>query len=134
MKIVIRYFFKTLRLLIGPPLLLGEWLTTPRGVVRTPEAQEKVNAETAKLALYQFRTCPFCIKVRKEIKRYSLEIELRDARGNAEHRQALKQGLGKIQVPCLRIEKGEGEVVWMEESAAINRYLQQRFGLLEEEK
>jgi len=31
-------------------------------------------------------------------------------------------------VPCLRIEKADGAVEWMYESADINRYLERRFG------
>ena len=65
MRWLIRSFFKTLRLVIGPFLLLGEWLTAPKGMVRAPEAQARVDAACRQLALYQFRTCPFCITVRQ---------------------------------------------------------------------
>jgi len=75
MKPVIRAFFKTLRLVLGPVMLLKERLTQPKGVQRTPEAQAIVDQQCQRLALYQFNTCPFCIKVRQEMRRLSLPIE-----------------------------------------------------------
>lgn len=40
-----------------------------------------------------------------------------------EHAQALMQGGGKTQVPCLRIEQSDGQVEWMYESNDIIQYL-----------
>ena len=54
-----------------------------------------------------------------------LDIPLRNIHKNAEYKQQLEEGGGKVQVPCLRIEKeGEG-VSWMYESDDIIRYLGQ---------
>ena len=83
MKPLIRAFFKTLRTVLGPFMLLKERLTQPRGVVREPALQTTVNLQCQNLALYQFSTCPFCIKVRQEMRRLSLPIEQRDAQHNA---------------------------------------------------
>jgi glutaredoxin len=123
MKWFFRVFFRTIRLLLGPPLLLWEKLTTPKGVQRTPEAQAAMDAKTAALALYEFRTCPFCMKVRRNIARHSLSIERRDAQHDAQHREALAQGGGEVKVPCLRIDESDGRVTWLYESDAINTYL-----------
>ncbi|MCA1978232.1 MAG: glutathione S-transferase N-terminal domain-containing protein [Thiobacillus sp.] len=128
MKSLIRLFFRTLRAVLGPFLLLGNWLTQPRGIQRSAEAQAAVDARTAKLALYHFPTCPFCLKVRRTMRRLSLDIELRDARADAHHRAALIAGGGKPQVPCLRIEGDDGRVSWLYESDAINAYLEREFG------
>ncbi len=128
MKIIFRTFFKTLRIVLGPFMLLGEAVTQPKGQVRTPEAQQQVDLQTQSLALYQFRTCPFCIKVRQEMRRLSLNIELRDAQKNPQHRAALLQGGGRIKVPCLKITDAQGNSRWMHESADIIQYLRQRFG------
>lgn len=126
MKWLMRTFFKTLRLILGPFLLLKERLQAPVGLVRSPEAQQEVDRQCRELALYQFRTCPFCIKVRQEMRRLSLNIELRDAQHDASHRNALTQGGGKGSVPCLRIhEKGHNR--WMYESSDIIAYLRERF-------
>ncbi|MGD8547305.1 MAG: glutaredoxin [Thiohalophilus sp.] len=127
MKWLIRYFFRTVRLIMGPFMLLYEVLTTPRGIQRAPEQQEAIDMQTRQLALYQFRTCPFCIKVRRTIKRLSLNIELRDARNDPVHRTALLEGGGQIKVPCLRINEEDGKERWLYESNEIIDYLQRRF-------
>ncbi len=128
MKPVIRLFFKTLRLILGPFLLLGNWLTQPKGIVRPEAEQRAVDARTRKLALYHFPTCPFCLKSRRVMKRLSLNIELRDAKNNEIHRAALVAGGGKPQVPCLLITDDEGKQSWLYESDAINAYLNREFG------
>jgi glutaredoxin len=120
-------FFRTLRLVLTPFMLLGEKVSTPQGIVRLPEAQQKVDQECRNLALYQFRSCPFCIKVRKEISRLSLNIELRDAQRDPQNREDLLQGGGKIQTPCLKITDEQGNSRWLYESGDIIQYLQQRF-------
>ena len=69
MKPLIRLFFRTLRLVLTPFLLLGYWLTRPKGIVRPPAEQQAVDARTQNLALYHFPTCPFCLKTRRTMKR-----------------------------------------------------------------
>jgi glutaredoxin len=128
MKCFFRIFFKTLRAALGPFMLLWEIINTPKGVVRPAQAQQQVDQQCRSLTLYQFKTCPFCIKVRREIKRLSLNIELRDAQHNAENRAALIEGGGKAQAPCLRITDEQGNSQWLYESSAIIQYLHKRFG------
>ncbi|HEY6095102.1 MAG TPA: glutaredoxin domain-containing protein [Gallionellaceae bacterium] len=127
MKWIIRLFFRALRVILIPVVLLWEKLTTPKGMVRTPQAQQRVDEQTRHLALYQFKTCPFCIKVRREIARLSLKIELRDAQHDAGHREVLLQGGGSLQVPCLQIVDAQGHTQWLYESGDINAYLHKRF-------
>ena len=124
---MIKMFFKALRLVLNPFMLLWAKLSMPKGIVRAGEAQQKIDGECANLALYHFKTCPFCIKVRKEMARLSLPIELRDAQHDPAIRADLLQGGGKIQTPCLRIADAQGNVQWMYESDDVIRYLQQRF-------
>lgn len=50
------------------------------------------------------------------------DVELRST-SDSEHAQALMQGGGKTQVPCLRIEQADGNVEWMYESNDIIEYL-----------
>ena len=127
MRWLIRSFFKTLRVVIGPFLLLNEKISAPKGLVRSPEAQAAVDAACRQLALYQFKTCPFCIKVRQQLRRLSLNIELRDAQFDAGNRAELEQGGGKVMVPCLKITGADGQVEWLYESDRINAWLQERF-------
>ncbi|MWJ28375.1 glutaredoxin [Halomonas sp. ZH2S] len=130
MRIVIRYFFRGLRLVLAPFMLIAEKLSTPQSVERSEEEQAKVDAECENLALYQFRTCPFCIKVRKEMARLGLDIELRDAQLDPEHKKALQEGGGRVKVPCLKISHadGDGQDQWLYESDDINAWLHKRFG------
>lgn len=126
MKWFFRIFFRTIRLVVGPMLLMAERLTAPRGVVRSPAAQKAVDEQTRDLVLYQFRTCPFCIKTRRAIKRLSLNIELRDAQKDEKNRSEILQGGGEIKVSCLRIRDGD-HTRWMYESDDIIAYLTKRF-------
>lgn len=127
MKPFIRLFFKTLRLVLGPFMLLWERVSRPKPLVRAAAVQADIDLQCQGITLYQFSTCPFCIKVRKEIHRLALPIERRDAQHNATHRAGLLQGNGAVQVPCLRITNHDGKVQWLAESSAIIDYLNRRF-------
>ena len=127
MRVFIRYFFRTLRLVLTPFMLLSEKLSTPESVTRTDEEQSRADEASKNLALYQFKACPFCIKVRKEIARLGLNIETRDAQHDPEHRAALETGGGRIKVPCLKIQQEDGSERWLYESNEIKAWLQERF-------
>lgn len=120
-------FFKLLRAILGPILLLKERMSRPQGVVRTATDQASVDIASKNLALYQFTTCPFCIKVRQEMRRLSLNINLLDAQNSAENRQALLAQGGSPKVPCLKISNADGSAKWLYESKDIITYLQQQF-------
>lgn len=126
MKWFIRLFFRTLRRIIGPIMLFIDKITTPKGVQRPENEQQKLDQATKNYALYQFKTCPFCIKVRREIARQSLNIELRDAQNDPNYRQQLLQGGGEIKVPCLHITNKDGNTTWLYESDDIIKYLRDK--------
>ncbi|WP_214000775.1 glutathione S-transferase N-terminal domain-containing protein [Arsukibacterium sp.] len=128
MRLIIRLFFRLVRLILTPFMLLTEWLTTPKAIRRSEEQQAAVDAACQQLALYQFPACPFCIKVRKEIARLGLKIEKRNAQHNQQHRSELASAGGKIKVPCLRITSSPNQTSqWLYESDDIIRYLRQQF-------
>jgi len=127
MKSFFKIFFKTLRLIIGPVILFLDKITTPRGIKRPQEEQQKIDREVSNLTLYQFKTCPFCIKVKRNNKRLSLNIEMRDAQHNPTYREELLHGGGQVKVPCLKIVDEKGNDSWMYESDEIVQYLQDRF-------
>lgn len=102
-------------------------LTQGKAMARTPDEQAHVDTACEDLALYQFQSCPFCVKVRRQIHKLNLPIELRDAKNNEQFRNELAEDGGRIKVPCLRI-KENNDIQWMYESNDINAYLQQRFG------
>jgi len=117
---------KFVRWFLGRIILLLNFVFSPRGVKRSQEDQSKVNQLAESHALYQFEACPFCVKVRRSMKRQSVNFELRDAKSNQTHRAELEAGGGRIKVPCLRIEK-DGKTEWMYESSDIVAYLEKNF-------
>ena len=128
-KNCVKYPIMILKLIrngLGQLIVFLSFIYPPRRKTRSGSEQKKVDHETQKLALYQFHRCPFCVRVRRMIDRLNLSIEYRDAKNNAQHRNDLSVGGGKIKVPCLRIEE-EDRVTWLYESLAINNYLQKRF-------
>ncbi len=127
MRLFFKYFFKAAHYIIGPIILLWDFLTSPRGVVRPAELQQQIDTDTSKLILYQFKMCPFSVIVRRAVKRLSLKIETRDALREEASREQLLKGGGQIKVPCLKITDDQGNNTWMYESSDIIQYLQQRF-------
>lgn len=127
MKTFVRLFFKTLRVLLGPVMLLWELVTRPNGRVRQPALQEQVDQQCRNIVLYQYKTCPFCIKVRQEMRRLSLKIERLDAQTAGKNREDLVRGVGQAKVPCLKITDQAGNTQWMTDSGAIVAYLRGRF-------
>lgn len=127
MRLFFKYFFKSIRVLLGPVVLFVDFVTTPRGIKRPENEQQKIDQDASNLVLYQFKTCPFCIKVKRNNKRLSLKIETRDAQHNQAYREELLQGGGQIKVPCLKIVDNKGNDSWMYESDEIVQYLQGRF-------
>ena len=121
-----------IRWVLGRIILLVDFLYRPAGVKRDVQEQAALDAETAKLSLYQFAACPFCVKVRWSMRRQSINIETRDAKRNAQFADELVAGGGALKVPCLRIEEDNGSVTWMYESSDILAYLDQRFELVAE--
>ena len=116
-----------IRLFVGKIILFLEKAFSMQVVQRDADAQSKVDQETAKLTLYQFQACPFCVKVRMSMKRLGLTIQTKDANRSDEARGELLVGGGKLTVPCLKIENDSGEVTWMYESSDIVAYLEGRF-------
>ncbi|WP_397534720.1 glutaredoxin family protein [Roseateles sp.] len=127
MKPLIRLFFKTLRVLLGPLMLLKERLTRPAAIQRAAEKQAEVERQCQSLTLYQFRTCPFCIKVRQEMHRLGLPVEKRDAQHDEVARSELLQATGATKVPCLKITAHNGSIEWLGDSGKIIDYLRQKF-------
>lgn len=127
MNLFFRYFFKTLRFFLEPIILLWNKLTLPTGIQRSPHEQSEMDKKTKNLALYQFNACPFCIKVRRQIKRQSLNIELIDAQYNQQYRKELLEEGGELKAPCLKISSETGDVKWLYESNDIISYLKDTF-------
>ncbi len=121
---------KFIRWLLGRIVLFVNWLTWPKAGKRSPEQQRQVEASLQNLSLYQFHACPFCVKVRREMQRLNLPIELRDAKAAGLFRDELEELGGAVKVPCLRIEHEDGTTEWMYESSDIIAHLQSTYPLV----
>ena len=108
-------------------VLAWDALTGRRPIARSADEQARVDGETAKLALYHFQSCPYCRKVRRDIRLLGLKIEQRDIKKDPARRDELVAGGGKKQVPCLRVTEADGSARWIYESRDIGRYLAGRF-------
>lgn len=117
---------KALRIGLGQIIIFIDFITRPRKLKRSADAQAQVEREAAGLALYQFHACPFCVKTRRTLHRLNVPVALKDAKNNEQDRQTLLEQGGKIKVPCLRIEEN-GQTTWMYDSKVIIDYLDKRF-------
>ena len=113
---------KIIRWVLGRIILILDFATRPKKMDRDINDQKKLDTLLENHSMYQFHTCPFCVKVRRYLRKNSLNIEIRDARNNLEYREELKKFGGKIQVPCLRIKKSKNDIEWLYESDDIINY------------
>lgn len=115
-----------IRNLLGGFIAVIDFITRGTKLKRTSQAQQQVETELEKISLYQFFACPFCIKTRRAMYKLNLPIVKRNASQGSPYRDELLQGGGRIQTPCLRIEKDDA-VEWLYDSSEIIRYLKKRF-------
>jgi len=115
-----------IRNLLGGIIAAIDFMTRGSKLKRTAQAQKQVESELEQLSLFQFFACPFCIKTRRAMYKMNLPVVKRNASQGSPFRDELLQGGGKVQTPCLRIEKGD-DVQWLYESSAIISYLEKRF-------
>jgi glutaredoxin len=121
-------FWATIRTVLSGLILFFNWVFTPKSVKREAEVQAKINEATQDLTLYQYKACPFCVKVRRSMKRGALNIKTKDAKRCDTSKEELLQGGGQLKVPCLKISEN-GEDRWMYESKEIIGYLNSRFNI-----
>lgn len=114
-----------LRWFIGRIILLLDFIFTPRAPKRAPHEQAKIDESTEHLSLYQLPACPFCVKVRRSMKRNGLKVELVNINKTEEKREELINEGGSRKVPCLKIVDEDKQVKWLYESNDIVNYLQQ---------
>jgi len=119
--------FKLIRAFTKPLILLAEKMFNPPPIIREPMVQQMIDRETANMAIYEYRGCPFCMRTRRALRRLNLHIELRDTLKNPKHKQDLFEQGGKTQVPCLRYTDDNGKEKWMYESLDIIHFLEGRY-------
>ncbi|MES9832462.1 MAG: glutathione S-transferase N-terminal domain-containing protein [Candidatus Thiodiazotropha sp. LLP2] len=109
------------------------WLSglLSKPVKRSPTRQHQVDLESGRLTLYIFPFCPYCVKVNRIIRKLNLKIEQRDAVSSTTYADELRQGGGKMQTPCLKIQH-QDKADWLYESDDIILYLRQHFATAED--
>jgi len=113
---------KIIRWVLGRLILIIDYLTRPKKIIRIESQQIKIDEILKNHSLYQFHACPFCVKIRRYLRKNSLNIDIRDAKNDKKYRSELKELGGKIQVPCLRIENNNN-IIWLYESNDIINYI-----------
>lgn len=114
---------KIIRIVLGFVLVTLDKLFSPRPLKITEDQKQSILNNSKSLELFEFNACPFCIKVRRFMKKNNINIDLKDAKNNMEQRNELLNNGGKIQVPCLKISKNES-TQWLYESSDIIKYLE----------
>ncbi len=118
-----------IRKVLGFVILALDRLFTPAPEVsRTPSEQQAIDAKLSGWTLYHLEACPFCVKVRRELRRLAITIPMKEINADPRNHEELMAG-GKIdQVPCLRYRDEAGAEKWMYESSEINAFLRRAFG------
>jgi glutaredoxin len=114
-----------IRWILGKIILTLDALFAPRPVALPEEARGRMRENLRGLTIYQFETCPFCVKVRRYLRSVGAELPLLDAKREPYRGELLREG-GKVQVPCLKIEEADGKARWLYESDDIIAFLKGR--------
>lgn len=114
-----------IRWVLGRIILFFNFIFSPSKPKRSTQLQAEVDKSTAHLSLYQLPACPFCVKVRRSMKRGGLNFSLKNINQDEKLRQELIEFGGKRTVPCLKIVGDDKQVTWLYESSDIIQYLQQ---------
>ena len=120
---------KLIRHVLGALILILDRLFAPKAEVRRGTAEQaEIDAKLSGWTLYHLEACPFCVKVRREMKRLVICMPMKEINADPRNHDELMTG-GKIdQVPCLRYLDDTGAEKWMYESDEINAFLRNRFG------
>jgi glutaredoxin len=122
------FMMTLIRFVLGKIILTWDALFRPAALVRDPKLQLQFDAETKDWRLYQLLACPFCVKVRRELTRLSIQIPTKEVKESPEAFQELMAGGKEDQVPCLMVPGTEGKTEWLYESSEIISFLRKRFG------
>ena len=121
-----------IRFVLGKIILFFDWLTSPKPLNFSSEKLEFIQNKVKKMEIYEFRACPFCVKVRRFMKKNNIIIKVKDARRNKDFANELINGGGKLQVPCLRFNNDENK--WLYESNDIINFFIDYLELNDEQK
>ena len=111
------------RWFLGRIILFFNFIFSPRSPKLSTVQKAELALKTAHLSLYQLPACPFCVKVRRAMKRQGISLELRNINKEASFKEELINDGGKRTVPCLKIAEKNQPVQWLYESKEIITYL-----------
>ena len=124
---MIKYLFLPIHFVVGGLIRIVDRVTRPTPLTRSETDQQAIDEKCKNMTLHQYPSCPFCIRVKRNMTRLNLHIRLADPRKDPQSMKLLQEEGGKVQVPCLQIVDENGRSTWMYESADINSYLEQQF-------
>jgi glutaredoxin len=113
-----------IRWVLGSLILFLNWIFSPKSITRNSVLQKEIDQQFSGFTLFHYPACPFCVKVRRVIKKYNLSLRLVDPRNCNTEMQDLMKGGGKLKVPCLRIQNNKEGTIWMYESSSIISFLE----------
>ena len=116
-----------IRWFVGKLIIFMHLITLPKPILRKKIDQDRIDKQTKYFTIYQFEACPFCVKVRRFMRKNNLKINLKDAKNNKTFKSELLNEGGKHKVPCLKIEKINTKTEWLYESNEIIKFLNKEF-------
>ena len=114
-----------IRWIIGRVILFLNFVFSPKSPKLSQQQQQAISEKTKHMSLYQLPACPFCVKVRRAMKRQGVSLTLKNINQSEQLKQELIEQGGKRTVPCLRIEHSADNVQWLYESSDIVKYLEE---------
>lgn len=114
--------FMVLRNGLGLFALIVEWFqkkSKVNCVSRSECDQKRLDQKTRNIVLYELRSCTECSKVRREMIRQNVKLEIRNASKYETYRKELLKGGGKTQFPCLTYKDSSGKKYWVYETNEI---------------
>jgi len=120
---------RIIRFILGRIILFIDWITSPAPISISEEERLRISTFTSSMVMYEFRACPFCVRVRRFMKRNNIIITTKDARKNKDYADELISGGGKLQVPCLVIPTEGKNSEWLYESKDIINFLAKELGI-----
>jgi glutaredoxin len=113
-----------IRWILGSLILFLNWVFSPKSITRNSVLQNEIDQQFAGYTLFHYPACPFCVKVRRVLKKYNLSLKLVDPRNCETGMQDLMEGGGILKVPCLKIQNSDEAITWMYESSSIISFLE----------
>ena len=71
-----------IRFILGRIILFLDWMTSPKPIPVSPEKIKFIQEKVKDMEIYEFKACPFCVRVRRFMKKNNISIKIKDARRN----------------------------------------------------